>query len=389
MTRAVSSRKKAVILGALVGGFVFGWYFHPFLWLGVVMGLIAGFITFYILNTGRMELLRKPFFTSLFVLLLVTLVANFLFFGSNNFTHWVETWNPGYYFERSGGSGIILFPIPLIIPSILWRGADFAVQLSEWQVVLPTTLGASFSLLVPFAAILIIFGKAACGWLCPLGGLPEVMSSGRKERWQLNLFKKETITNSGYLYSSLKNWVNYIKYAFLLIVIILSIFLGFAIVNIFFPVLWLKSMPAFWIIIGILAVFAVVLPLMTGRRWWCFICPIGALLSLLKKISFFRIKIDQAKCIKCMDCVQECPVYALTPGSIETGKCLDEHCIRCGKCIEVCPDEAIDIYWLGRQRKIRAPFIALVVTTAFAIYIWFVILLVSYLLNIGDFHWLS
>jgi len=90
-----------------------------------------------------------------------------------------------------------------------------------------------------------------------------------------------------------------------------------------------------------------------------------------------------------MDCVQECPVYALTPGSIETGKCLDEHCIRCGKCIEVCPDEAIDIYWLGRQRKIRAPFIALVVTTAFAIYIWFVILLVSYLLNIGDFHWLS
>jgi len=37
MNPAVSSRKKAVILGALVGGFVFWWYFLPFPWLGAVL----------------------------------------------------------------------------------------------------------------------------------------------------------------------------------------------------------------------------------------------------------------------------------------------------------------------------------------------------------------
>lgn len=389
MNPAVSSRKKAVILGALVGGFVFWWYFLPFLWLGAVMGLLVGFATFYILSTGRMERLRRPFFIALFVFMSLTLVTNFLFFGSTTFIHWVETWNPGYYFESSGGSGIISYPIPIIIPSIFWRGAEFVAGLSEWQVVLPTTLGVSLALMIPYALIFIVFGKAACGWLCPLGGLPEVMSSGKKERWQLNFFRKKTVTPSGFIYTGLKGWVNNVKYVFLLVVFLLSIFLGFAIINIFFPVLWLKSIPAFWTIIGILVVFAVILPFMTKRRWWCFICPVGALLSSLKKISLFRVKIDKEKCIKCMDCVQECPVYAITPQSVEEGKCLSEYCIRCGRCIEVCPDEAIDIYWMGRQKKVRAQFVALVTATAFALYIWFVVLFVSYFSRIGDFRWLS
>ena len=98
MNPAVSSRKKAVILGALVGGFVFWWYFLPFPWLGAVMGLLVGLATFYILSTGRMERLRRPFFIVLFVFMSVTLITNFLFFGSTTFIHCVETWDPGYYF---------------------------------------------------------------------------------------------------------------------------------------------------------------------------------------------------------------------------------------------------------------------------------------------------
>jgi ferredoxin-type protein NapH len=128
---------------------------------------------------------------------------------------------------------------------------------------------------------------------------------------------------------------------------------------------------------------------MTKRRWWCFICPVGGLLSLLKRFSFFRVKIDKEKCIKCMDCVQECPVYAMTPKSVEVGESLGENCIRCGRCIEVCPDEAIDIYWFGRQRKAKTQFISIVIATVFAIYIWFVVLFISHLNKLGDFNWLG
>jgi len=389
MIPAVSSRNKAIILGILVGGFVFWWYISPFPWLGAVMGLLAGSVTFYILITGRMERLRRPLFISLFFLMLVTLAANMFFIGSATFTQWVETWDPGYYFPSSAGSGTIPYPIPVVIPAIFWGGAEFIAGLTVWQTVIPTTLGLALAFMIPYALIFTIFGKAACGWLCPLGGLPEVMASGKRERWQLNFLKKRTLTAGGLSYTGLKGWVSYVKYVFLLVVFLLSIFLGFSIVNIFFPVLWLKSAPVFWIITGILLLFAIALPFMTKRKWWCFICPVGALLSLLKRFSLFQVKIDQEKCIKCMDCVQECPMYAITPQSVDDGKSLGEHCIRCGRCIEVCPDEAIDIYWIGRQRKVRAQFISLVMATVFALYIWFVILLVAYSTRIGDFHWLN
>ena len=389
MNPAASSRRKAVIFGILVGGFVFWWYFSPYVWLGVVMGLFSGLATFYMIGTGRIERLRRPFFIGLFVLVLVTFVANMFYIGTSTFSSWLATWGQGYYFEGSAGAGTISFPIPLIIPAIFWRGAEFIAEASIWQTVLPATLGLSIGLLIPYALIFIVFGKAACGWLCPLGGLPEAMTSGTKVRCPLNSLKQKIPTAGGFVYSGLKPWTLYVKYIFLLLVILLSVFAGFAIVNIFFPALWLKSMPVFWIIIGVLVVFAVLLPFMSKRRWWCFMCPVGGLLSLLKKFSLFQVKIDREKCIKCMDCIQECPVYAITPQSLDEGKSLGEHCIRCGRCMEVCPDEAIDIYWMGRQRKVRAQFISLVMVMAFVLYTWFIVILASYFTRIGDFTWFS
>lgn len=389
MIRSLSSMRKTIILSTLIGGFVLWWYLSPFVWLGVVMGLLAGFITYYMLSTGQIERVRKHLFIALFALMLLTFVMTIMYIGSITFFRWIEGWDPGYYSAGTGGLGTIIYPIPLIIPAILWRGADFIVGGGVWQAVLPTTFGLSLAFLIPYALIFIVFGKATCGWLCPLGGLPELFASGNKDRWQLKFLKEKTISSSGNSYSNLKGWLNYVKYIFLLIVIILSFLLGFAVVNIFFPILWLKSISIFWIIMGILIIFAVLLPLMTKRRWWCFICPVGGLLSLLKRFSFFRVKIDKEKCIKCMDCVQECPVYAMTPKSVEAGESLGENCIRCGKCIEVCPDEAIDIYWFGRQRKAKSQFISLVIATVFAIYIWFVMLFISHLTKIGDFNWLG
>ncbi|UCE97769.1 MAG: 4Fe-4S binding protein [Dehalococcoidia bacterium] len=374
----MSKKQKAVILSIILSGIVLWWYFAPFIWLGVVMGLLVGFITYYMLSSGHIERVRRLLFIALFVLMVITLVLTVVEIGSITFFDWVERWDQGYYSEGTGGKGALTYPTPLIIPSIFWRGADFVVGVG-WQAVLPTTLGLSLALLVPYAIIFIVFGKAACGWLCPLGGLVELFSSGRKSWWQLNFVKQKTLTDSGNVYTNLKSWVYYVKYIFLLLVIVLSFLFSFAIVNIFFPMLWLKSLPVFWIIMGILLVFAVLLPVMTKNRWWCFICPVGGLLSLLKRFNFFRVKIDKDRCIRCMDCVQECPVFALTPKSVDTGEILGENCIRCGRCIEVCPDEAIDIYWFGRQRKAKSQFIAITLATVFAIYIWFIVLLVSYL----------
>ncbi len=168
-------------------------------------------------------------------------------------------------------------------------------------------------LLVPFVLTGIIFGRGFCGWICPFGGLVEAFVTGRKERWKLNLFKKYTSTKEGFRYEVLKEWVKDTKYGLLLGIILLSIFFAFPLVCIFCPVLWLESLTIFGVIMATLFVFAVVLPFMTKRRWWCHICPMGAIFSLINKISFFRVKLVKSKCIKCNDCVQECRMYAMTP----------------------------------------------------------------------------
>ena len=51
------------------------------------------------------------------------------------------------------------------------------------------------------------------------------------------------------------------------------------------------------------------------------------------------INIDKNKCIGCGDCVDVCPVEAL---SIENEKAVvNDECIDCGACVNTCPEEAI------------------------------------------------
>jgi ferredoxin len=53
------------------------------------------------------------------------------------------------------------------------------------------------------------------------------------------------------------------------------------------------------------------------------------------------INIDKNKCIGCGDCVDVCPVEAL---SIENEKAVvNDECIDCGACVNTCPEEAISL----------------------------------------------
>jgi len=376
MKPAVSSKKKAVIWGILVGAFALYWYFEPFPWLGAIMGIILGVFTFFILSTRRMERLRRPFFIALFALVLISLIVVILDMGTDTFMSWVDTHEKEYYLPGQS-VGALSYPCAREVPQLLLGRAEFLVGIGMWQTIFPSSLGEFLVLMVPFALTGIIFGRGFCGWICPFGGLVEASVTGRKERWKLNLFKKYTSTKKGFRYEGLKEWVKDTKYGLLLGIILLSIFLAFPLVCIFCPVLWLESLTIFGVILATLFVFAVVLPFMTKRRWWCLICPMGAVFALLNKISFFRVRMDKSKCIRCNDCVQECRTYAMTPEAVEAYKSPNENCIRCGRCIEVCPEEAMDIHWLGTSRKVRSWFISLAIVAALAWYAWFIIYLVN------------
>lgn len=393
MKPAVNSKKKAIILGALVGIFALWWYSHPFLWLGVVMGLISGFFIYFILSTRKMERLRVIWFSAISLFVIVTLTANILYIGYHSFMEWVRVWDTSY-FTPGEGTGTSTFPLPILIPTIMLGKASFLVNDAVWQSVQATSLDIFLVFMIPYLITFLVFERSFCGWFCPLGGLPEVMTSlPKKRRWFLKFLEKKPSQAGGFSFtglSGLKGWVEWTRYGILVAILLWSILAPFAIVNIISPALWVKSIPIFWTIIIILLVFAVILPFMTKRRWWCdVLCPIGATLALFHRISLFRVTIDKTKCNECMDCVQECRMYAMTPQGVEKGSPNSGNCIKCGRCIEACPEEAIDITWLGKYRNVRAPFIVLIITTTLAWYLWFVVLLVGYSGRLNNFRWLN
>ncbi|RJO61844.1 MAG: 4Fe-4S binding protein [Dehalococcoidia bacterium] len=379
--------RKAAAWSVTVALFSAWWYLSPYPWLGLAVGLVTGLLTFGMLSSGRIERFRQLLFIAIPVIIILTLAGTYLLLGNVQFMQWVARWDPGYYFPSGGGTGTIVYPGPVVLPAIFWRGAEFLTQFDTWQTSVPRTLLAFFLFMIPYAIIFLVFGRAFCGWICPLGGLSEFGAAAGRQWMRLNFLRIRVESPDGFYYAGLKPWVQAIKYVFALAIVLMSFMLGFALINIFFPVLWLKSVTGFWIVMGILAVFAVALPLVTGRRWWCFICPVAAVLARIDRISPFKIKINPEKCVKCLDCVEACRMYALSPGDVENGGLRGGHCVKCGRCIEACSEKAVDICWMEGKRKVRAPFLATIISTTLVLYTWYVVLLASMASRPGSFNW--
>jgi len=87
------------------------------------------------------------------------------------------------------------------------------------------------------------------------------------------------------------------------------------------------------LLVGILALNLI------ARRAWCrYLCPLGALLGLLAKVSWLKRKVSPA-CVSCGACQRDCPMGTVDAAG---GYASDSgECILCMDCLAVCPVEAI------------------------------------------------
>ena len=87
-------------------------------------------------------------------------------------------------------------------------------------------------------------------------------------------------------------------------------------------------------------------------RFWCrYLCPLGALLGLLSKISFLRPVID-SPCNRCGHCVSACHVDAIdTQSGYEI---VPSECSVCLDCMAACPYGATTFRWRLRPAPARA-----------------------------------
>jgi ferredoxin len=81
-----------------------------------------------------------------------------------------------------------------------------------------------------------------------------------------------------------------------------------------------------------------VLSILKGRLYCNTICPVGTILGIISRFSFFRIMIKKEACIACGICENKCKAECINGKE----KVVDfSRCITCYNCLDVCPHNAI------------------------------------------------
>ena len=236
---------------------------------------------------------------------------------------------------------------------------------------------ASRALIAPMLLALVavvfgfVFGRAWCGWLCPLGALLDWVSP---RTWRVA--------------EAHKNWKS-IKYVFLLVIFFAAL-LGNLSLMILDPITLLNrtfssaAMPALNVIVVSTetALYPIAPPLQplfdwieqnwrgtilpaqqtfyqlgwmlalvfvgvvalnwVAPRFWCrYLCPLGAVYALQAKISWLRPRAVK-DCSHCAACMRVCPTNAIAV--TKEGFTVDPaECVVCMDCVKECPESVIAI----------------------------------------------
>ncbi len=184
----------------------------------------------------------------------------------------------------------------------------------------------------------IVFGRFFCGFACSFGtygdALYAISSFIRKK------LKKKPLKVTGKIHNRLK----YVKFAVLLIVIFFC-FIGMEknVINsspwTVFSRFQAYALPQKTLMLGI--VFFVIISIgdLLESRFFCrFLCPLGAIFSLMPVLHFSAVKRDRPNCVKgCKACEVKCPADLEIVSAAEGSAPQMGECFSCGKCTDVCP----------------------------------------------------
>jgi polyferredoxin len=192
---------------------------------------------------------------------------------------------------------------------------------------------AGFFILVAVLAVSLVFGKAFCSWLCPVGFLSEMLGDIGdkifKQRLKLSRFADYPLRGIKYLLLGFFVWSIF----FLMTPLALKAFLGgpynlVADIKMYYFFAEI-SRPAL-LVIGALLFLSLLF-----RNFWCrCLCPYGALLGILSLFSPHKIRRRPQNCIDCGRCAGVCPSF-IKVDRVKT--VISDECTACLNCVDVCP----------------------------------------------------
>ncbi|GKU26230.1 FMN-binding protein [Clostridium folliculivorans] len=176
----------------------------------------------------------------------------------------------------------------------------------------------------------VLMGRVFCGWFCAFGTYNDWIHLIAK-----NVFKVKFKVNE-----KVDAALKYVKYGVLLMLLIVTCTLGSNILEGTSPWDAFAQITDFSNVVSGLLIGLILLVLITigaffVERFFCrYLCPLGAVFSIISKIGILKIDKPTDKCGKCRACTNVCsmgiPLYKNE--SVKGGEC-----IECLKCIEICP----------------------------------------------------
>ncbi len=187
----------------------------------------------------------------------------------------------------------------------------------------------------------LFFGRAVCGYVCPLGAIQE--TKDRMAPRKLASIKYLAVIK----YVLAVAWVGAIVYAAILAG-------GYKTVNLLYNTESGVSVDSVqgWITYFVIVLIVLLPGFFVGKRGFCrYFCPWGVLNIVGTKIKNFfgwpslNLKAASAKCKECGTCAKNCPMSLEPFKMVQSCSMNNTECILCGTCVDNCPNGVIRYFW--------------------------------------------
>ncbi|MFZ3048057.1 MAG: 4Fe-4S dicluster domain-containing protein [Desulfatirhabdiaceae bacterium] len=221
----------------------------------------------------------------------------------------------------------------------------------------------------------VLFGRVYCSTVCPLGTLQDVIIFMARKKWKRRKFQFRDphnvlrysilaltvlvlITGSGFLLNLLDPFStfgriisNLLRPGVIVVNNVAAIALEQLGVHTLYRERWAIITPLSAGVSSAMLIIVAWLAATRGRLYCNTVCPVGALLSLVSKISFLKISIDPGVCKGCRLCEGVCKA-----GCIDLRKKTVDisRCIACYNCLAVCQREGLRFENRWRRRVLAA-----------------------------------
>lgn len=388
LVRETADTKKArrrwisvddLIIVAFVLVFTFYLYSFQDFFLGLIAGAFFSSFTLLLLKAAKPYRIRSVFVVALTVLMWIGFSVFLVELGPYIY-HWIEMHQKVPLIPSSvSTAGFVSILCPYLFP--FSAISEITVSLPPYLsffAIFPPTIVTFGIVAVAYVVTGLVLGKGFCGWLCPFGGLGEVfryVSSSRSAYSKLKSWVYRFGQARGVDLSSAKSnsAMRDVKYAVLLVTLLLALTFGVQWFCVFCwagILAWFGSSLSILIAAIIAGFFFVGLPLMSGRKWCHSICPVGAGLSLLDRVSPFRIVVNNEKCTDCDACLTICPTFAFVKTSSSIA--VSDTCDKCLTCVAKCPYAAMELRIRGLKVEPRKFLIPAVTLSASFWFLWFI-----------------